>query len=102
MVNKDWKVLFSKTILGRGKKYAQEGAVEKLMKEGDRLRAIVTGTENYLVEISLRNGMPVTMDCTCPYASDGKNCKHMAAVLFALENEEKGESRPQRRRSMKS
>lgn len=94
MLNKDWKILFSKTILGRGKKYALEGAVEKLMKEGDRLRAIVTGTENYLVEMSLRNGMPVAMDCTCPYASDGKNCKHMAAVLFALENEEKGEPLP--------
>ena len=94
MLNKDWKVLFSKTILGRGKKYALEGAVEKLMKEGDRLRAIVMGTGNYLVEMSLRNGMPVAMDCTCPYASDGKNCKHMAAVLFALENEEKGESLP--------
>lgn len=25
------------------------------------------------------------MYCTCPYAADGRNCKHMAAVLFQFE-----------------
>ena len=26
------------------------------------------------------------MNCTCPYAEDGTECKHMAATLFALES----------------
>lgn len=25
------------------------------------------------------------MDCTCPYAEGGESCKHMAAVLYAIE-----------------
>ena len=31
------------------------------------------------------------MDCDCPYAADGNNCKHMAAVLFAADDTESTE-----------
>ena len=27
----------------------------------------------------------IDMYCSCPYAADGRNCKHMAAVLFQFE-----------------
>ena len=26
------------------------------------------------------------MSCTCPYAADGNRCKHMAAVLYQIED----------------
>ena len=31
------------------------------------------------------------MYCSCPYATDGRNCKHMAAVLFKFEEVLAGE-----------
>ena len=40
------------------------------------------------VEIVLKDDHVVEMYCDCPYAADGNNCKHMAAVLFAVEDEE--------------
>ena len=32
------------------------------------------------------------MYCTCPYADDGNNCKHMAAVLYEIEEQEGSDS----------
>ena len=48
----------------------------------DFVRASVLGTEEYEVEISLINAEVSDMYCSCPYAEDGSNCKHMAAVLY--------------------
>ena len=39
------------------------------------------------MEIRRAGGRVVQMECDCPYAGGGENCKHMAAVLFALEDE---------------
>ncbi|CCQ94829.1 hypothetical protein CULT_2080002 [[Clostridium] ultunense Esp] len=30
----------------------------------------------------------IDLSCNCPYAEAGNNCKHMAAVLFYLEDKE--------------
>lgn len=55
----------------------------------DIIRADVIGSEDYEVEISLSYGEVTDMYCSCPYALDGRNCKHMAAVLYEWsENEE--------------
>ena len=43
------------------------------------------------VEIVLKNNRVAQMDCDCPYAADGNNCKHMAAVLFAADDTESTE-----------
>lgn len=48
----------------------------------DIIRADVIGSEDYEVEISLSNGEVTDMYCSCPYALDDRNCKHMAAVLY--------------------
>lgn len=69
-------------ILERGHDYYCENAVENLNISDDIIRANVIGSENYEVEISLSNKEVTDMYCSCPYASDGRNCKHMAAVLF--------------------
>lgn len=78
----DWRKLFATHILERGYNYYCENAVEDLDISIDTIRANVIGTEDYEVEISLNNGEVADMYCSCPYADDGGNCKHMAAVLF--------------------
>ena len=50
------------------------------------ISATVSGTELYEVEIFLDHDEVYDMDCDCPYAEDGNYCKHMAAVLYELEN----------------
>lgn len=81
----EWKRFFASHILDRGYDYYCEGAVEELEISGDFVRAEVIGSEVYEVEISLEDGEIGEMYCSCPYAEDGKNCKHMAAVLFEWE-----------------
>ena len=31
-----------------------------------------------------------SMECSCLYAYNGQNCKHMAALLYAVEADQKG------------
>lgn len=83
---KNWKKLFSPKILNRGYEYYMEDLVEDLHRDGDTIIATVSGTEDYEVEITLDSGEVEDMSCTCPYAEDGNNCKHMAAVLYELED----------------
>ncbi len=78
----DWKELFAPHILERGYNYFCENAVEDMEVSEDLIRANVMGTEEYEVEISLDDGDVTEMYCSCPYAMDGRNCKHMAAVLY--------------------
>lgn len=78
----NWEKLFAPHILDRGYDYYCEDAVENLEISSDMIRAAVTGTEEYEVEISLDHGEITDMYCTCPYAEDGSHCKHMAAVLY--------------------
>ncbi len=77
-----WKKLFATHILERGYDYYLENAVENIDISEDIIRADVIGSEDYEVEISVNNGEVTDMYCSCPYALDGKNCKHMAAVLY--------------------
>ncbi len=78
-----WMDLFAGHILKRGSGYYEVGRVRNLVVEGDRIEALVEGSEPYDVQISMENGSVKEMTCNCPYANDGNNCKHMAAVLFA-------------------
>lgn len=87
----NWKKLFTNQILERGYDYYCENAVENLDISEDMIRADVIGSEDYEVEISLNNKDVTDMYCSCPYASDGRNCKHMAAVLYEWSNREKEE-----------
>ena len=78
-----WKKLFQSHILERGYHYYLQDAVENLRVYENTLQADVIGTEEYEVEISLNEKEEIKeMYCSCPYAEDGWNCKHMAAVLF--------------------
>lgn len=80
-----WKQLFKPHILERGMEYYYAGSVEALEADEDQITAVVEGTEDYDVLIELDRGKVLHMECTCPYAEGGENCKHMAAVLYAWE-----------------
>lgn len=84
----DWHKMFAPWILERGRNYWNEGYVESLYQDGNSVTAVVCGTEDYAVEIEMgRGGTVAYMSCTCPYAEEGNNCKHMAAVLFAMDED---------------
>lgn len=81
----NWKNLFQKHILERGYDYYEDGAVTRIKINRDEITAVVEGTYDYNVSIDLKNGIVTDMFCDCPYAEDGNNCKHMAAVLYAAD-----------------
>jgi len=91
-----WKHLFSSAILSRGFSYYRLGNVRDLSRIREGYRAFVSGSgrNDYLVEIRFREDTPSSMTCTCPFSDDGNNCKHMAAVLYALEAREKDGTLP--------
>ena len=89
----NWKKLFAIHILERGYDYYCDDAVENMEISDDIIRADVIGSEDYEVEISLSNGEVTDMYCSCPYALDGRNCKHMAAVLYEWSENEAEEKK---------
>jgi hypothetical protein len=82
-----WQQLFPNHILDRGFDYYQRGLVADLSVSEDTIEAIVQGSEEYDVHIATGDGKIIDMRCNCPYALDGSYCKHMAAVLFCVEDE---------------
>lgn len=83
----NWKDLFQEHILARGEAYYFEGAVLELHKTEHGYHAVVEGTEDYEVDIEMEGGRVCEMYCSCPYAENGNNCKHMAAVFFEIEEQ---------------
>lgn len=75
---KNFERLFGGQYLERGRGYYKEGAVKNVLKEGGLVTANVQGNNLYRVSIDLKTK---EMECSCPCDF---NCKHMAAVLYAL------------------
>lgn len=71
-------------ICGRGEDYFYSGAVSELEETSPgEWTAVVNGSEDYNVELSLHGNEIVSWDCDCPY--DGSICKHVVATLFAIQ-----------------
>ena len=85
-----WQNKFETHILKRGMEYCEKGRVGQVEETGFGFSAPVYGSEEYDVRIYVENDEVVAMTCTCPYAEDGENCKHMAAVLTAISRGEEG------------
>jgi len=81
----DWQRLFQSHILDRGFQYYKQGLVEDFCEGEDFIQATVQGSEAYNVLIDIADGEILDMNCDCPYAAEGNYCKHMAAVLFYME-----------------
>ena len=86
-----WHTLFRQQILDRGIEYYEDGHVQDFSYSADEITAQVDGTDLYDVQITLDGEEVTDMYCSCPYAVDGRNCKHMAAVLFQFEEMLAGE-----------
>ncbi len=82
----DWKKLFNPVILERGFDYHRNKKAEILNLSADEVNAVVSGSDDYEVNIYFSDGEIEDMYCNCPYASDGNTCKHMAAVLYLFED----------------
>ena len=76
----DWQSLFEPRILERGLNYYQMGHVSELIEEDRVISAIVTGSEDYEVELDFSEEDNLGVYCECPYAAELNTCKHMAAV----------------------
>ena len=83
-----WDYLFNGQVLARGKEYFQNGHVKDLIHRGATYQAKVVGSKRYSVEAYLTDRVHPQLYCDCEYAADGSHCKHMAAVLYAIEEEE--------------
>lgn len=88
---------FTDTILERGKKYFEQNRVFSVNQKDDKTyTGIVLGSEAYHTKINVDDtNQVVDASCDCPYAEDGRHCKHEAALYFAIEKrlpkqEEKG------------
>lgn len=78
----------NETILARGLSYFRNGYVSEPEEIAHGVyEAIVEGSENYTVQLSLENGVVTDYVCNCPY-DYGPVCKHIAAVLFYLQQDE--------------
>lgn len=75
-------------IYKRGEAYYKSGRVMDLQYDREELtcRAVVTGSEEYRVQVRLSNeGHVKDADCDCPaFGAYYTYCKHIAAVLMAL------------------
>lgn len=80
--------LFREIILERGYSYHLQDLVSELEIGESRVTAIVHGSELYQVEIEIEGGEVTSMSCDCPYFSGGDNCKHLAAVFYALRQDD--------------
>ena len=82
------KSKFSYEIYLRGEDYDEMGNVRITSFSGTQVNAIVDGTKPYEVRIDFgKDQHMLRHKCTCPYHVKGKACKHIAAVLFALDRE---------------
>lgn len=83
-ISQDWDLEFAPQILERGLDYFERGLVRDLQICGGTVTATVCGGEDYEVELEFVDDELAAVFCSCPYAEKDLNCKHMAAVCFAL------------------
>ena len=89
---------FFNPIVERGKKYYEQGKILELKKIDEKLySAIVAGSENYKVNVTMNGKFCIDADCTCPFNVadedyiNPKLCKHIYAsymAIYEVENKE--------------
>lgn len=81
----NFKSVFPADILKRGRDYYRKHHIRDLAYDDEEAwSAQVDGSEVYDVEIIRQEDGTLDCSCTCPYAETDL-CKHMAAVLYAIE-----------------
>ena len=92
MATNPWKNMFPPHIWQRGVDYYRDGRVLDLHCRNSEVTAQVEGSETYTVSVTFNKARDGITDyfCDCPYGEDGTPCKHLAAVLCAVQDEPKG------------
>jgi len=84
----EFEQLIDEKILKRGLSYFKGGAITDFVKiSSGEYEAIVSGTEEYTVQLEVRNNTITEHNCDCPYDM-GPVCKHVVAVIFHLQQDE--------------
>lgn len=84
--NYDFEDYFDSLILSRGKSYYQENRILDIWFQDDLVTAYVDGSEIYRIELRANDKELNNFYCSCPYSENGEHmCKHIAAVLYYLE-----------------
>ena len=78
---------FNATSERRGRDYFYQGAVKSLSFDGTNATAIVSGTSEYSVSANFDGHRLKSWSCSCPYSFGGA-CKHVVALLCALDDRE--------------
>ena len=85
---KEFEQHIEETILQRGYQYFKKGLVNEPEEIGHgEYEAIVEGTNQYTVQVSIKNDVITEYVCSCPYDM-GPICKHVVAVIFLLQQNE--------------
>ncbi len=89
-------------ILKRGLSCFKKGLVRELDEVSPgQLEAVVEGSEDYTVQLAVKNNVVVEHSCNCPY-DFGPVCKHVAAVIFAMQEEKLELTKPKQGRKKNS
>jgi hypothetical protein len=84
----EFEQLIDESILKRGLSYFKSGAVTDFAEiSTGEYEAIVSGTEEYTVQLEIKNNTVIEHNCDCPYDM-GAVCKHVVAVIFYLQQDE--------------
>src|SRR6188768_2107443 len=84
------KSYFDPVIRGRGEAYFKSHRVTAIMEseEGNRLTAIVRGTDPYSVEMrwvgNEKASSDLMMACSCPFFQTSGPCKHLWAMILEV------------------
>ena len=71
---------FPADVRSRGERYFSSRNVRISRSGPVALKALVSGTTGYVVELRAESGL-LAVSCTCPYAADHGICKHIWATL---------------------
>jgi hypothetical protein len=84
----EFEQVIDETILKRGLAYFKGGAITDFSEiSNGEYEAIVSGTEEYTVQLEFSNDTITEHNCDCPYDM-GPICKHIVAVIFHLQQDE--------------
>ena len=86
----EFEHIIDETILKRGLSYFKNGFVTEFSEiSNGEFEANVSGTEEYAVNLKVKNDIIVEHNCDCPYDM-GPVCKHIVASIFYLKQDEIG------------
>lgn len=86
----NWQENFTTKVLERGFEYYENGNILEIMKTTSGYKAKVEGSgyDEYDVRVEIEDDEIKDMNCTCIYGQEMGCCKHMAAVLYAIDEGE--------------